>query len=410
MRFKNVFYLYASFIIVFFLQAMPVAAQTPSVTLTPTAAPVDEGKLKDLQNKIKEYEGKITELQGTKKTLSSQISIMNTQINLSEAKMTNTQAKIVDLGEDIGVTKTKIGTLDENIGNSSEVLVERIRSSYKAGRVSSWNIFASAHSVGNFFTKLKYVRLVQIADKKTIYAAEQAKNDYAKQQALLQEKQKEEESLRQTLGAYTEKVQEDKKAKQSLLGATQNDESKYQKLLQDAKSQISAFKSFSSSMSGGSVSILPAQASPDGWYYNQRDERWGKNRIGNSSEQIWDVGCLLTSAAMVMKQKGVNITPAEVAASSSYFFSDTAYFLIPWAGGKFQSVWQRDLGAIDSRLANNDPVIVGVRAGPYGQHFIVLKSGSNGDYIMNDPWEGANLKFTDFYSTSQIFQYGYYKG
>ena len=64
--------------------------------------------------------------------------------------------------------------------------------------------------------------------------------------------------------------------------------------------------------------------------------------------------------------------------------------------------------SVDSKLAGGEPVIVGLRAGVYGQHFVVLKSGSGPDYIMNDPWNGANLKFSDYYTTGQIFQYGFY--
>ena len=115
---------------------------------------------------------------------------------------------------------------------------------------------------------------------------------------------------------------------------------------------------------------------------------------------------------MVMKKKGVNVTPADVAASSWYYFTDTASMLIPWADGKFQSIWQRDFNAIDAKLAAGNPVIVGVKVATnsVGTHFLVLKSGSNGDYVINDPWYGPDLKFSDYYSTSQIFQYGFYNG
>jgi hypothetical protein len=112
---------------------------------------------------------------------------------------------------------------------------------------------------------------------------------------------------------------------------------------------------------------------------------------------------------MLRRHRGENITPADVARESSYFFSNTASMLIPWNGGKFQSIWKADLGAIDSKLASGQPIIVGVKttSNSVGTHFLVLKSGSNGDYIMNDPWHGPDLKFSDYYSTGQIFQYGY---
>jgi peptidoglycan hydrolase CwlO-like protein len=415
MRFKNAIGIYVIFTSAFIILAVPVSAQTPSLspspTLTPTPA-VDEGKLKDLQNKIKEYEGKITELQGTKKTLNSQIAIIDNQVKLSELKISDAQVKIVQINGDIEYIKSKISSINGDIEKTSEALVKRIAASYKLSTTNQTQLLLSSDSFSEFYVKLNYSKIMQGMDKRKVYAAEQNKVDYANQRAILEDKQKEEQALKGKLEQYTSNINNDKKAKQSLLSATSNDEAKYQRLLQDARAQISAFKSFTSSKVGSGGSVIPAQASPDGWYYNQRDERWGRNNIGTSKDQMWEVGCLATSVAMVMKQKGVGVTPADVASSSSYYFADTASMLIPWAGGKFQSIWQKDFGAIDAKLAAGEPIIVGVKvtSNSVGTHFLVLKSGSNGDYIMNDPWEGANLKFSDYYSTSQIFQYGYYKG
>jgi hypothetical protein len=47
-------------------------------------------------------------------------------------------------------------------------------------------------------------------------------------------------------------------------------------------------------------------------------------------------------------------------------------------------------------------VIVGLFSGP--DHYIVLKSGSGGNYVMNDPFmeNGGDKNFTDKYSVSNI--------
>jgi hypothetical protein len=46
---------------------------------------------------------------------------------------------------------------------------------------------------------------------------------------------------------------------------------------------------------------------------------------------------------------------------------------------------------------------VGVYAGPYGTHFVVLSKKSGSDYIMYDPWYGPDLKFSDYYQKSSIY-------
>jgi predicted double-glycine peptidase len=62
--------------------------------------------------------------------------------------------------------------------------------------------------------------------------------------------------------------------------------------------------------------------------------------------------------------------------------------------------------SIDSTLSSGDPVIVGISydGGPYSDHFVVLISGSNGNYQMNDPFTagGHDIPFTSHYSLSSI--------
>ena len=115
---------------------------------------------------------------------------------------------------------------------------------------------------------------------------------------------------------------------------------------------------------------------------------------------------------MILKKSGEDVTPGNIASVNSYYAFSTAAMRIPWAGGKFQSQWGNfnDIGdAIDNKLSSGQPVIVGLKvtSNSVGTHFIVLKSGSDGDYIMNDPWEGPDLKFSEYYSTNSIFQYGW---
>ncbi len=408
-----------AFVLLFFLTFVSAGVQTVfSQTETPTPTPNSSSQKSNIQdcadNNISVadcpqfLQKKVSDLQGQEKTLSSQIAIMNNQIELTEARIAATQEKIRALGKDIDIAKGKVSGLEQNIGQSTKALLGRIAGVYQIGSINPWEMLLTSDSISNFMTRLTYLKLVQVYDKKNIYAAEQAKNDYNNQKQIFEDKQKEQQALSKKLQDYTTQLEGEKKNKQTLLSETQGSETRYQKLLEQARAQISAFKSFASS--AGGASILPPQPSPDGWYYNQRDSRWGSNMIGSSGEQVWAVGCLLTATTMVMKKHGASITPGDTAANSSYFFSDTAYMLLPWIGGRFTSIWGNSQSDIDGKLASGEPVIVGLHAGAFGQHFVVLKSGSGGNYIMNDPWYGPNLNFTDHYSTGQIFQYGWYNG
>ena len=369
---------------------------------------VDGCPYTDLNECVSFLSDKIKELNNQGKTLSSQIAVLNNQVRLTEARISATKKQISDLTLDIDTTTKKISSLQESLDTLIGILVNRIVATYESGSIQPFSLLLSSGDVSNFFSKYNYLKIVQAHDKRLIYETQQAKNDYANQKEIFETKKKKVESLRIQLESYTSQLAQEEKSKQGLLEVTQNDEGKYQQLLDEAQAQINAFKSFASSKGG--ASILPAQPSPDGWYYNQRDERWGKTAIGTSGEQIWDVGCLITSTAMVLKKHGVNVTPVDIASNRDYYLPPTAFMLRPWDGGKFSDLWGFNQSDIDSKLLVGEPVIIGLHAGVYGMHFVVLKSGAAGNYTMNDPWNGPDLKFSDYYSTSQVFQYGFYNG
>lgn len=378
-------------------------------TSTPSPTPDSSQQVSDLQKRIAELEAKVSDLKSKGNSLSSQISAMDNQIKLTEYRINATQQQITDLTLDIDSTTKRMASLEGSLNDLTKTLLHRIVATYQTGGAGTMEILLFSSDVDDLVSRANYLRLVQAHDKQLLYDTKQAQNDYANQKTIFEDKKKKIEALKAQLEDYNKQLDQDKKTKQELLAVTKNDEARYQKLLAEAKAQISSFKSFASFQGG--ASILPPQPSPDGWFYNQRDSRWGTNNIGSSSEKVWEVGCLLTSVAMVKKKHGDNVTPADIAANSSYFFSNTAYMLIPWAGGEFTSSWgsySSIQGGIDSKLASGEPVIVGVKAGPYGTHFVVFKSGSNGNYVINDPWHGPDLNFGDYYSTGQIFQYGWH--
>ena len=110
-----------------------------------------------------------------------------------------------------------------------------------------------------------------------------------------------------------------------------------------------------------------------------------------------NVGCLLTSVAIVAKHYGDNVTPGNIASDISRFYGYTAYMNLPWKSVAGRSYY----GGIniDQELANGNYVIVGVGGcSSGGSHFVVLTKKDGDDYIMNDPIYGPDLKFSSHYS------------
>ena len=108
---------------------------------------------------------------------------------------------------------------------------------------------------------------------------------------------------------------------------------------------------------------------------------------------------------MVYKKIGVDINPSIYAADPSRFTS-TADLIAPTppSGYIYKKISGFDASIVDNELKSGRFVIVEVPmpGSPSGSHFIVLISGSNGNYKMHDPWRGADLTFSSYYAINKV--------
>ncbi|MBX0327343.1 C39 family peptidase [Oscillochloris sp. ZM17-4] len=152
-------------------------------------------------------------------------------------------------------------------------------------------------------------------------------------------------------------------------------------------------------------------------YYRQGDPQWSGNRIGACANTIGNVGCALTSLAMIFQFYGANQNPGTLNtcmggdACRMHWYSST---LGTCSGNK---VAFRDWPVFSSQTAlyarldqelQTRPVIMELHNSATGNsHFIVVLGGSGGNpsnYRVNDPGlrSGANNKLSDtlaFWST-----------
>ncbi len=146
---------------------------------------------------------------------------------------------------------------------------------------------------------------------------------------------------------------------------------------------------------GGSFErrLVDPEVISDGWgtYFNQRDARWGMQKVGPSAETVWQIGCLLSDLAMVYTHFGFgNVTPATVAAHMSWFGGGGAIFNSAFniPGHTTVMNWNPSWSWISAQLRAGNPVIVGMNLPTGGTHFVTLTGlDGSGDYWTNDPWE-----------------------
>lgn len=355
----------------------------------------------ELQKKIAEYEQKLTEIRQEKNTLSSQIQYMDTQIYLTQLKINSTEKKIIQTQNEIKTLGERITGLDSSLNYLTKLLLEKIVESYKKRSISFFDFIFNIDKANNLLTGLKYLKTTQSKNENLLIHLQQTKLNFEEQKQLREEKKAELNQLTQTLTIQQKSLNIQKAQKQKLLADTQNNEVTYQKLLQQARAQLAGFKSFVSFTGVGIISANQFGNGSDGNYYSQRDARWANQTIGYSSENILNVGCLLTSVAMVGKKYGADVNPSTIASDVNRFWASTAYMKLPWPGvaGRSYSSIGTDNTSITNELNNGNYVIVGVGRCSYGgSHFVVLTKKDGDDYIMHDPIYGPDLKFSSHYS------------
>ena len=344
--------------------------------------------------------------QNQSNTLSSQINYMNSQIQLSKIRIQATQTKINTLLDEISKLETEVERLEGVLNDRLALLLKRIPVTYMRSSTSEFGALLFSRNFFDFLTRMKYLQNVQRQDAALVFQVKATQNSYNESKLVREDKKKQLQEIEHELEQQKATLDQQVAQKNNLLTVTQGNEEIYRQLYNQAKAQLAGFSSFASSQGG--ASILSNQTVCDDWgcYYNQRDSQWGNSSLNHTQYTLASDGCLVTSMAMVYTHYGhKNVTPQTINSISSNFASYYPAFLNRTivADGTTST---RISATIDSELSTGHPVVVGIRYGNGDTHFVVLISGSNGNYTMNDPFvpNGHKISFSDHYPINSIFE------
>ena len=396
---KKFFLLILIFFVFFFFVKKKLKAIECEVGMNLSGRSKEE--LQEIKNKCEE---KLSQLAKQRNTLSSEIRYIDTQIYLTNLKITETEKKIEQTEKEIDLLTERIEGLDESLNQLSKLLLKKIVADYKNKRISLLSIILESDRIDDLVNRIKYIKTTRENNQKLIIQVQNAKINFEEQKKLREEKKAQLDNLKILLARQKGELLNQQNVKRKILIDTQNSEVIYQQILNQARRQLSAFKSFV--QQSGAASVIPANGfgtGSDGNYYSQRDERWAYQTIGYSSENILNVGCLITSAAMVAKKMGLNILPSDIASNpENFYLGTTAYLNLnrPNLGGKYRR--PISIGEIDNYLSSDQYVIVGIyrtSCNYGGDHFVVLTKKEANGYKMHDPIYGPDKNFYDYYST-----------
>ena len=142
--------------------------------------------------------------------------------------------------------------------------------------------------------------------------------------------------------------------------------------------------------------------------WNQHDERWGKQKLGNSAYTIAQMGCLLCCHASVMKKLGYDTDPGRLNVELRRiggFTQHRIYFLMPqrlypkverhyWHGylatANFERVKELVRQGLNPMIhVDREPSVYGMQ-----EHWIVVLEGLVDDLRVYDPYDGTIKRFT----------------
>lgn len=387
------------FVGILLVSSFPVIAQESSPT--PTLTSINAEEQSKLENRINEYQKQLDEARTKRSTLAGELDNLRTQTYITQERIKKLEAQVITIQNEVELLGKRIESLDNKLDQQLKSFIQTAREKYKKRSVTILDYILGAENATALLTSLKYHQVAEARAQAIVLETEETKQNFEEQKQLREKRKEELAQIQSQLQVQKNELISQQQSKNILIAVTRNDESVYQARIAEARLQIQSLKSFRISTGADIVAAGSLGTGEGGYYYSQRDARWAGIRMGNSSESVLDVGCFITSLSMVLTYYGHTITPSYFASNPQYFLPYSAWAYTPgvfngsWPGGlSYREISNSD---IDGFLSRGIPVISSVR----GQsHYVVLKKKVDGEYIMNDPIYGPDLKLSQYYSLS----------
>lgn len=175
-------------------------------------------------------------------TLEEKIYEINSQIQTTVNKIFDLESQIVDITNELEIKEIEIQETKNSIEKNTELLIERIRISYKMGDVRKIEILMTSSDINDFLSRNKMITTVTKYDNELI---NQLNEDKAKLEVLQMELNGQKASLeiaKQNAEDEKVKLDEQKSIQEALLEEIKVKESENYELLSSINSQILSFE------------------------------------------------------------------------------------------------------------------------------------------------------------------------
>lgn len=382
-------------------------ASTPSTTNAADQQQIQDKQqqIEDLEQKAENYRQMIELNQNKAQTLGNQIKLMEGQISSLERDVASIQQKIDSTEQDINSLSAQIETKRKDIEGQKIVLGQLLQAYYENDQDTLAEMLLKNSSFSEFMNQTEYISQTGTKVDEILSSITDAKNILEGAKKQLESKNEQQKEQRGNITQKKMALDGEQASKEQLLADTNGEEQKYQQLLQRVEQQkqslLGDIDELSQQKSSDLAAVEATLKKPKSglastsWYFNQRDSRWGDQGIGYSNTLMKSYGCAVTAVAMVFNYHGENINPGTLA-KQPIFSHDLIVWPKSWKGTNLVSSTGHgniDWNVVDQELKNKNPVIVFVRSTKRGAgHYVVVHDkDKNGDYVVHDPYWGANI-------------------
>lgn len=233
----------AIFSAVFFSAALFVYGQATDQTEVQRRRAELQAQLDLYEKQIADTQQLVYQKQQEGQTLQRDIYILDNNIKLKKLAIQLRTLTIKQLNEDIGEKSENISELNQEIEYTRASLASAIRSMAEHDKTSALELAFAYQSLTDFFNEAESLRDLQNSIHISIDKFQNLKSKEIVARETLEDKQSEEEKLRELQRIEQKNLEKDEKEKQSILKATRGKESEYRKLLSARQKDAAAIRS-----------------------------------------------------------------------------------------------------------------------------------------------------------------------
>lgn len=385
------------------------------LALLPAGAHADA--LSDLEAQIQRYQNQLAQINAQTISVNNQIAgtqaridclqavlgALNAQLLENNARLSDNQARLDALVAREGVLTDQLNQTQLHLDERQAAFSAQVRVLDKVEARSELGLLLTSHSFGQFMQRLTDIKQAADGTHQMAIALQSDRDILAAQRAELDRERTEQAGIVAKIEEQRQALEQEYAIQNTItlqlygleasLGRQQSDlvgqAGTITSSISSAEAELQSLLAFSHGQ-GGNIVAPEYLANSWGNYYNQRDARWGNVYLGRTPYEVWEIGCLLTSVAMVNSHFGYpNVTPGVIAANPANFTSGGLLYNfalnVPGHPATINSNPSR--AWINQVLAAGGTVIVGMYIRTGGTHFVVIVA-QNGpyDYWIDDPW------------------------